>query len=241
MLERDLRILESGLSGYGIALSDRQRDQFVQYGTMLQEWNQKMNLTAITDSEEIAAKHFLDSLTGVQVVDFHSIETVLDLGTGAGFPGIPLKILFPHLQIVLADSLKKRIGFLYYVIEQLELNNIITIHGRAEDLARMPDYREHFDLCVSRAVANLAVLSEYCLPFLHINGVFLSYKGSDAGEEIINASKAIQILGGELQDTARFTLPPQNEHRTLITIRKVKSTPKKYPRQAGTPAKKPIR
>lgn len=238
---QDLKSFEQGLKEYRLSFTDLQRDQFVQYGSMLQEWNQKMNLTAITDSEEIAVKHFLDSLSGVRMIDFEKTESMIDLGTGAGFPGIPLKIMFPAMHVVLADSLKKRIGFLNSVIEQLELSNVSAIHGRAEDLARKSEYREQFDLCTSRAVANLAVLSEYCLPFVKMGGLFLSYKGTDVNPEIQEAKTAISRLGGTLEKTDIFTLPPNEDTRTLVLIKKTKETPKKYPRQAGTPSKKPIR
>ncbi|MBE6009921.1 MAG: 16S rRNA (guanine(527)-N(7))-methyltransferase RsmG [Lachnospiraceae bacterium] len=236
----DLNALESGLSEYGLSLSDKQKNQFVTYGSMLQEWNQKMNLTAITDSEEIAVKHFLDSLTGIRLVDFSKVETLIDLGTGAGFPGIPLKIMFPEMKVTLADSLNKRINFLNSVIEQLELNIVTAVHGRAEDLARKPEYREQFDVCASRAVANLATLSEYCIPFVKNKGCFLSYKGPDADWEIREAKNAIERMGGRFENSDHFTLPPYQDERVLVLIRKEKPTPKKYPRQAGTPAKKPI-
>lgn len=237
----DLNLLESGLSEHDLSLSEKQKDQFVIYGSMLQEWNQKMNLTAITDSEEIAVKHFLDSLTGVRLVDFTKIESMIDLGTGAGFPGIPLKIMFPEMKVTLADSLNKRITFLNSVIEQLELKNITAIHGRAEDLARKPEYREQFDICASRAVANLATLSEYCIPFVKNKGCFLSYKGPGADKEVQEAKNAIERMGGSFEKSDHFTLPPYQDERVLVLIRKEKPTPKKYPRQAGTPAKKPIR
>lgn len=236
----DLNALESGLSEYGLSLSEKQKNQFVTYGSMLQEWNQKMNLTAITESEEIAVKHFLDSLTGVRLVDFSKVETLIDLGTGAGFPGIPLKIMFPKMKVTLADSLNKRVNFLNNVIEQLELNKITAIHGRAEDLARKPEYREQFDVCASRAVANLATLSEYCIPFVKTKGYFLSYKGPDADREVQEAKNAIERMGGRFEKSDHFTLPPYQDERVLVLIQKEKPTPKKYPRQAGTPAKKPI-
>ena len=236
----DLNALESGLSEYGLSLSEKQKNQFVTYGSMLQEWNQKMNLTAITESEEIAVKHFLDSLTGVRLVDFSKVETLIDLGTGAGFPGIPLKIMFPKMKVTLADSLNKRVNFLNNVIEQLELNKITAIHGRAEDLARKPEYREQFDVCASRAVANLATLSEYCIPFVKTKGYFLSYKGPDADREVQEAKNAIERMGGRFEKSDHFSLPPYQDERVLVLIQKEKPTPKKYPRQAGTPAKKPI-
>ena len=185
-------------------------------------------------------KHFLDSLTGVRLVDFSKVETLIDLGTGAGFPGIPLKIMFPKMKVTLADSLNKRVNFLNNVIEQLELNKITAIHGRAEDLARKPEYREQFDVCASRAVANLATLSEYCIPFVKTKGYFLSYKGPDADREVQEAKNAIERMGGRFEKSDHFSLPPYQDERVLVLIQKEKPTPKKYPRQAGTPAKKPI-
>ena len=231
MQPSDLILLEQGLEEYGLSLSEKQKDQFVIYGSMLQDWNQKMNLTAITDSEEIAVKHFLDSLTGIRLVDFSNVKSLIDLGTGAGFPGIPLKIMFPEMSVTLADSLNKRITFLNSVIEQLELYNITAVHGRAEDLARKPEYREQFDVCASRAVANLATLSEYCIPFIKIGGQFLSYKGPDADREVQEAKNAIDRMGGRFKNCDHFTLPPYQDERGLVLIKKEKATPKKYPRK----------
>ncbi len=221
-----------------IDLSPEQLDQFVTYYEMLVEKNKVMNLTGITEYEEVVKKHFVDSLSIVKVMDMEKVESVVDMGTGAGFPGIPLKIAFPHLQMTLVDSLAKRIGFLNEVIEALDLTEIEAVHGRAEDMARDRRYREMFDLCTSRAVARLSALSEYCLPFVKVGGVFLSYKAGDSEEEISEAAKAIKVLGGKLTIQKSFALYDMG--RTMVGIKKVKATPKTYPRKAGTPTKKPI-
>lgn len=231
---------EEKLSSIGITLDERQKQQFYTFYEMLVEWNKVMNLTGITEYEEVNEKHFVDSLSIVKAVDMKEIETVIDVGTGAGFPGIPLKIAFPHLNVVLLDSLNKRIKFLDAVIEKLELENIKTIHGRAEDYAKRMEYREQFDLCVSRAVANLSTLSEYCLPYVKTGGVFVPYKSGEIDEEVATSKKAIHILGGKLQDVIKFQLPGTEIGRSFVKIEKVKNTSKKYPRKAGLPAKEPL-
>ncbi len=231
---------EEKLSSIGIKLDERQKQQFYTFYEMLVEWNKVMNLTGITEYEEVNEKHFVDSLSIVKAVDMKEIETVIDVGTGAGFPGIPLKIAFPHLNVVLLDSLNKRIKFLDAVIEKLELENIKTIHGRAEDYAKQMEYREQFDLCVSRAVANLSTLSEYCLPYVKTGGVFVPYKSGEIDEEVATSKKAIHILGGKLQDVIKFQLPGTEIGRSFVKIEKVKNTSKKYPRKAGLPAKEPL-
>lgn len=226
------------LKTIGIELSDEQLEQFLTYYEMLIEKNKVMNLTAITDFDEVLEKHFEDSLSLIQAVDLEKSQTVMDLGTGAGFPGIPLKIAFPNLQITLADSLNKRILFLDDVIRELGLTGIDTVHGRAEDLAKNSDYREKFDLCVSRAVANLSTLSEYCLPFVKIGGKFISYKAGECDEEVAASKSSIFLLGGKISDIKKFELGESG--RAFVIIDKVSGTPKKYPRKAGTPSKDPL-
>ena len=226
------------LNAIGIALSNLQIQHFITYYEMLVEKNKVMNLTAITDFDEVIEKHFEDSLSLIQAVDLRKSQTVIDLGTGAGFPGIPLKIAFPELQITLADSLNKRILFLNDVIQKLELERIETVHGRAEDLAKYAKYREQFDLCVSRAVANLSTLSEYCLPFVKIGGKFVSYKAGECDEEVIASKSSVFLLGGKISDVKKFELGESK--RAFVIIDKVSGTPKKYPRKAGTPSKDPL-
>ena len=226
------------LNAIGIALSNLQIQHFITYYEMLVEKNKVMNLTAITDFDEVIEKHFEDSLSLIQAVDLRKSQTVIDLGTGAGFPGIPLKIAFPELQITLADSLNKRILFLKDVIQKLELERIETVHGRAEDLAKNAKYREQFDLCVSRAVANLSTLSEYCLPFVKIGGKFVSYKAGECDEEVIASKSSVFLLGGKISDVKKFELGESK--RAFVIIDKVSGTPKKYPRKAGTPSKDPL-
>ncbi|MGN0417564.1 16S rRNA (guanine(527)-N(7))-methyltransferase RsmG [Anaerostipes faecalis] len=224
----------------GIALTDDQIFQFEKYYEMLIEKNKVMNLTAITEKEEVIDKHFVDSLAFVKMKFDLSGKKMLDLGTGAGFPGIPLKIAFPELDIVLIDSLNKRVRFLNEVIEELSLEKISAIHGRAEDFAKQKDYRESFDFVVSRAVANLAVLSEYCIPYAKENGYFCPYKSGEIQDEVKNAEKAISVLGGKLEDIISFEIPNTDMKRTILKIKKRKATPKRFPRKAGLPSKEPI-
>ena len=199
-----------------------------------------MNLTAITEFEEVLDKHFLDSISLAQYVDLTKPVSVIDLGTGAGFPGMPLKIMFPDLKITLADSLNKRILFLDEVISELGLTDIQTVHARAEDLAHDPNYREQYDYCVSRAVANLSSLSEYCLPFVRIGGSFISYKSGEIEEELAAAKKAIFLLGGQFDRVIPFQLEGTDLNRSFVVIRKEKKTAKTYPRKSGMPTKKPL-
>ena len=241
MKEYNLEGFERGLFELGITLSEEQKTQFLQYYELLVEWNSFMNLTAITEFDQVITKHFLDSLSLVKVCDVEQAGRILDVGTGAGFPGIPLKIVYPELEVVLLDSLNKRVKFLNAVIENLGLTGITAIHGRAEDIAKQKEYREGFDLVVSRAVANLSSLSEYCLPFVKTGGMFVPYKSGSVDTELSEASRAIKVLGGEYRDTVRFELPGTDIDRTLVVIEKVKETPKKYPRKAGTPSKEPIK
>lgn len=226
----------------GIILTEKQIAQFQTYYDMLIETNKVMNLTAITELEEVISKHFIDSLLLIQAYPDIAGQKlkVLDLGTGAGFPGIPLKIAFPSLQITLMDSLNKRVKFLKSVIDELKLCDIEAVHGRAEEAARNTTYREQFDLCVSRAVANLATLSEYTLPFVKIGGMCIPYKAAGVEEEVDTAKKAIQILGGKLTTVKKVVLPETEIERSFILIDKVKKTPKTYPRKPGTASKEPI-
>ena len=228
------------LQEWNITLSDEQEWQFSTFYEMLVEKNKVMNLTAITEFDEVIEKHFLDSVSLGAVLDLKKELKVLDMGTGAGFPGIPLKIIYPNLQITLADSLNKRVTFLNEVIEALKLNGIEAIHARAEELARNAAYREQYNLCVSRAVANLSTLSEYCLPFVALNGMFVPYKSGEIEEEVEAAKKAIFLLGGELKQVHQFSFGENDLHRSFVLIEKKKKTPKTYPRKAGTPAKQPL-
>lgn len=231
---------EQQLAELGITLTQTQFNQFDKYYEMLVEWNKVMNLTGITEYEEVNEKHFVDSLALVKALDISKVQTVIDIGTGAGFPGIPLKIAFPHLKITLLDSLNKRIRFLDSVIEELNLTDIHTIHGRAEDFARQADYREQFDLCVSRAVANLSTLSEYCLPYVKVGGFFVSYKSGDIVDELSAAKTAVHVLGGTQNKPVVFQLPGSDISRSFVKIKKIKPTGKKFPRKVGLPSKEPI-
>ena len=231
---------EQQLQQLNIQLNEVQKEQFHRYYELLVEWNKVMNLTGITEYDEVVMKHFVDSLSIVKVNGFDNVTSIIDVGTGAGFPGIPLKIVFPEIKITLLDSLNKRIKFLNAVIDELELENIETIHGRAEDFSKKEDYREQYDLCVSRAVANLATLSEYCLPYVKVGGCFIPYKSGEIDEELNNSKKAVQILGGKIEEVVKFQLPDSDIGRSFVKIKKNKNTAKKYPRKAGLPAKEPL-
>lgn len=237
---RDISIFSKGLEQLNITLSKEQYDQFLLYYDLLVEWNKVMNLTAITEYDEVVNKHFIDSLSIIKVSDMNKSAKLIDLGTGAGFPGIPLKIAFPNLEIVLLDSLNKRVKFLNEVISKLKLENIVAIHGRAEDFGRDKLYRQSFDYCVSRAVANLSTLSEYCMPYVKIGGKFIPYKSGKITEELNASEKAIKVLGGKMNHIETFLLPGTEIERSLVLIDKVKETPKAYPRSAGKPSKEPI-
>lgn len=224
-----------------IELDNNQQNKFFRFYEMLIEWNKVMNLTGITDYDGVNEKHFIDSLSVTNVIDLNKINNVIDIGTGAGFPGIPLKIAFPHLKIVLLDSLKKRVNFLDEVIQNLDLKNITALHGRAEDYARVTELREQFDLCVSRAVANLSVLSEYCIPYVKVGGHFISYKSGNIEEEIEQGKVSVRVLGGCIEDVVKFTLPKSNIERSFVKICKETNTKNKYPRKPGIPGKNPIK
>lgn len=229
------------LKELGLNLSEMQHKQLYQYYGLLTEWNKVMNLTGITEYEEVNEKHFLDSLAIVKAVDFSKIKTVIDIGTGAGFPGIPLKIVFPWLRLTLLDSLNKRITFLKTVIQELGLADTEAIHGRAEDYARQERYREKYDLAVSRAVANLSTLNEYCIPYIRVGGIFVSYKSNDIEKEISDCDVSLKLLGSKLDHIYKFELPKTGISRSLIVVRKIKNTSNKYPRKAGLPAKEPLK
>lgn len=236
----DYQILEQKLGELGIKQDQNQLERFHKFYQLLIEWNKVMNLTGITEYEDVVEKHFVDSLSIIKAIDLSGIHTVIDVGTGAGFPGIPLKIAFPHLRVILLDSLNKRIKFLDEVISQLGLTEIRTIHGRAEEYARKEEYREQFDLCVSRAVANLSTLSEYCLPYIQVGGIFVPYKSGEIDDEVEQSKKAVRILGGNIKEVMKFELPGTDIHRSFVLIHKEQHTQKKYPRKAGIPAKEPL-
>ena len=222
-----------------LVLNDKQLENFYKYMLILLEWNEKINLTAITEPEEIITKHFIDSLTAVKYIENGS--NIVDVGTGAGFPGIPLAISNDSLNITLVDSLNKRINFLNDVREKLNLNNTIAIHNRAEELGKNKQYREKYDIAISRAVARLNILVEYLLPTVEVGGKCICMKGPDCKDEIEEAKKAIEVLGGKIEKVEDFYLPDTDIKRTIIIINKIKNTPNKFPRKAGTPAKDPIK
>lgn len=234
----NLEKFQKGLDELQITLSEEQINRFMKYYEMLIEKNKVMNLTAITEFDEVIEKHFLDSISLIKVKNLNQKLSVLDLGTGAGFPGIPLKIAFPELEVTLVDSLNKRILFLQEVIAELNLKNVSATHERAEIIANDPNFREKFDLCVSRAVANLSTLSEYCLPFVKVGGQFISYKSGECDEEVSAADHAITLVGGKLNRIEKFSLGESG--RAFVMIDKISQTKKKYPRKAGTPSKEPL-
>lgn len=234
-------LLVCGIKELALEITDKQIEQFMKYYEMLVETNKVMNLTSIVELDEVILKHFIDSLLVVKTIDMNKFHTMIDVGTGAGFPGIPLKIMFPHLKVTLLDSLNKRLNFLNNVIEELELTDICTIHGRAEDIGRELNHREKFDVCVSRAVANLSTLSEYCIPFISVGGNFVSYKSEFSDTERKDAEKAIRILGGQIEKNMIVNLPCTEINRSFIIVEKKEKTPKRYPRKAGVPSKAPIK
>lgn len=238
----DKDFLVNSFEKIGISLENEQIDKFNKYYELLIEKNKVMNLTGITEYKDVVIKHFLDSVLTYKSILKEDTETIIDIGTGAGFPGIPLKIIFPEKKFLLLDSLNKRINFLNEVIENLELKEIDAVHGRAEELGHKKEYREKFDLCVSRAVSNLSTLSEYTLPFIKVNGRFISYKANNSDEEIDNAKTAIKILGGKIIADEKINLPSEDEEilRRFIIIKKIKNTEKKYPRKAGIPQRNPL-
>lgn len=239
--------LESLIGKLNISLSKRQVCQFLQYYDLLVEWNEKINLTAITEFEDVCLKHFADSLSIINMFssfedmeEYFKDKTIIDVGTGAGFPGVCLKILLPELRVTLMDSLDKRIKFLNDVIDKLQLEKIEAVHARVEDFAKKPEFREQFDFATARAVASLPVLCEYCLPFVKVGGSFIPYKSEKVDEEISISDNALRVLGGKIVDKCSFVLPDSDLQRTILRIKKIQKTDKQYPRKAGTPSKKPL-
>lgn len=231
---------EANLREKGITLSNVQLDQFEKYFETLVEWNEKMNLTAITDKAEVYLKHFYDSITASFYFDFTKPFHLCDVGAGAGFPSIPLKIVFPHIEVTIVDSLNKRISFLNHLANVLKLENVHFIHDRAETFGVNPEFRENFDVVTARAVARMSVLSEFCLPLVKVDGHFIAMKAAHAKDELGMGQKAITTLGGRLEEMFTFTLPLEESERNILIIKKEKHTPKKYPRKPGTPGKTPI-
>lgn len=233
------QLLVEGMKELGINAESNVVDKFIKYMNMLKEWNQKINITAVDEDRDIIIKHFLDSLSISKFID--KGKSIIDIGTGGGFPGIPIKLVSENSRITLVDSLNKRVFFLYEVIKELHLNNMEAVHSRAEDLGVNRVYREKYDICVSRAVASLSVLSEYCLPFVKPGGSFIAYKGKDIEKELQESTKAISELGGKLEEKVYVKIPFSDITHSLLIIKKIGQTPTKYPRKAGKPAKQPIK
>ena len=233
--------LKKALDELNISYTEKQIQQFASYMDGVLEWNEKVNLTAITEHEEFIAKHFVDSVLCADFDEFKNAKTVIDVGTGGGVPGVPLAIMAPDKKFVLMDSLNKRLKIIDELTAEAGIMNTQTVHARAEELARNKNHREKYDVCVSRAVANLTTLSEYCLPFIKVGGYLLAYKGPDADQEIKDAAKAISILGGKLEKVEKSGLESFGLDHRILFIKKVKNTPAKYPRKAGTPSKEPLK
>lgn len=224
----------------GLELTELQYEQFIKYMRLLQEWNEKINLTAITDDEEVIKKHFIDCIKAFKSDAIKNAKTIIDVGTGAGFPGLPIAIMNPNVKVTLLDSLNKRINYLNTVVRELGLKNVTTIHSRAEDGARKPELREKFDVATSRAVANMAVLSEYCMSYVKKDGYFVALKGPSVDEELKNATNAIKTLGGELKEIIEVSIEETDLKHNIVEVKKLNPCSKTYPRKAGTITKKPL-
>ncbi|WDV48286.1 16S rRNA (guanine(527)-N(7))-methyltransferase RsmG [Clostridiaceae bacterium M8S5] len=223
-----------------INLNNEDIDKFYKYKEILKDWNEKINITALIEDNDIEIKHFVDSLTIFKLKYLHNNQKIIDIGTGGGFPGLPLKIINKTIDLTLMDSLNKRIKFLNHVAKELNLDNVKCLHGRAEEIAKNKEYREHFDIAVSRAVARLNILCEYCIPFVKVGGFFIAMKGPEIEEELNEAKRAVEVLGGKIEEVKKVTLPIYNIDHTLIVIKKVNNTSTKYPRKPGIPKKNPI-
>lgn len=234
-------MLKEACENEGLTFDDKMYNNFIEYKELIKEWNEKINLTAITEDEEIIKKHFIDSIKVFKFPYVKEAKNIIDIGTGGGFPGIPMKIVKSDCSMVLLDSLNKRINFLNEVIDKLDLNDIKTIHGRAEDFAQRTEYRENFDLAVSRAVANLTVLLELCLPYVKVGGYFVALKGPSIEEEIKDATVALRVLGGSIKEIIEVDIAGSDLKHNLLVVKKIKETSKKYPRKAGTANKSPIK
>ena len=237
---KNIEFFLNGLKQLHINPTDAMLEQFSLYFEMLIDWNERINLTSITDEKDVIIKHFLDSLLLVHSINLEKVNSIIDIGTGAGFPGIPLKIIFPNMRLVLLDSVNKKVSFLEEVCKRLSLTNVKCLHGRAEDYAKDPIYREKFDLVVSRAVSNLSTLSEYCIPFVNMHGSFIAYKAVDYEFELEDAQHAMEELGGQVKKVDQLVIPNSDITRTYVCIEKCSVTPKYYPRKAGLPAKNPL-
>lgn len=233
--------LKKALEVMGAPAGDENVNKYHKYMDGILEWNEKVNLTNITDPEEFVIKHFIDSIICVDYPEFAEAGKIIDVGTGGGFPGIPLALAAPDKEFVLMDSLNKRLKIIDELCSQIGIGNVTTVHARAEELAKNKAHREQYDLCVSRAVANMAVLAEYCLPFIKVGGYLMAYKGPDAEHEIEEARKALYLLGGQVEEVRQGNLKEFGIDHKVVIIKKVKNTPSKYPRKAGTPAKEPLK
>ena len=235
------QLMKEASNEVGLELTEKQYNQFITYMRLLQEWNEKINLTAITEDEEVIKKHFIDCIKAFKSEAVKNAKTIIDVGTGAGFPGLPIAIMDPSIKVTWLDSLNKRINFLNTVVRSLDLNNVTTIHSRAEDGARQVELREKFDVAISRAVANMAVLSEFCIPYVKLNGYFVALKGPAIEEELKEGQKAIETLGGKLEKLVEVNIEESDLKHNIVEVKKVNKCSKTYPRKAGTINKKPIK